>query len=118
MNFFPNYLAGRALFRIKEFFVHWYVNGSRRIGHAAMTTFENLDRSFAFVITLKFLFQPLYGDYSPVGRIVGPIFRLGRLLIGGVIYLIVGTAYAAFYAAWVLFPVALAVYIVKGALGL
>ena len=32
------------------------------------------------LINLKLVFQPIFGDYSYMGRVIGPIFRLGRVL--------------------------------------
>lgn len=58
-------------------------------------------------MTLKHLFEPLYKDYTIMGRILGPIFRLGRVLVGLVIYIVAGAIFLIFYLFWLLLPLAL-----------
>ena len=110
MDFSVVYIANRALYRIGDFFHHWYVDGSRRFIHAFISRLENLDKGFAFKVTIKHFFEPLYKDYSVVGRILGIIFRTGRIIIGGVTYLFFSIIFALLYLVWLLFPAAIIVY--------
>jgi hypothetical protein len=114
MDFAPAYLAQRFFYRIVDFFHHWYVDGSRVIGHRFISTLEAADRSLAFKITVRYFFQPLYRDYSVVGRVLGFIFRTGRILIGGVVYLIVAVLFLAFYLAWLAVPATIIFYAARG----
>lgn len=107
MDFAPAYLLQRFWYRIEIFFRHWYVGGSRAIGNKFMLALEAADRSFAVKITLLHFFEPLYKDYSAVGIVLGVIFRAGRILIGGAAYLLIAAAFAAFYLAWLLVPIAI-----------
>ena len=52
-----------------------------------MVTLTAADQSFAVAITLRHFFEPLYKDYSIVGRVLGIVFRSARVVIGGVCYL-------------------------------
>jgi len=113
MSFAPLYLLNRLLFRISDFFHHWYVDGSRALLHRFVSFFENLDQTFALYITLRYFWKPLYGDYTIVGRILGFIFRSLRLLLGGAIYLCLAFLMLAIYLAWLALPFAILVLIYR-----
>ncbi len=104
MNFALVYLINRAIYRILDFFHHWYVDGSRLLAHKFVSILEEVDKSLAIRLTIKYFFQPLYKDYTIVGRVLGVIFRLGRILIGGVLYLFLGLVFLVIYLVWVLIP--------------
>ena len=110
MDFSFVYIAQRAVYRIGDFFHHWYVDGSRRFIHAYISKLEDLDKGFAFRVTIKHFFEPLYKDYSLVGRILGVVFRTGRVAIGGCVYLVFSIIFGVVYLAWLLIPATLVVY--------
>lgn len=110
MDFAPAYLVGRLIYRFIDFFHHWYVDGSREIAHRFITSLAETDRSLALKVTLRHLTEPLYGDYSAVGRVLGVIFRLGRILVGVVAYLFIAIVFILFYLAWMLLPLVLLFY--------
>ena len=104
MDFAPAYLVQRFFYRILDFFHHWYVDGSRAIGNKFMLTLEAADQSFAAKITLRHFFEPLYKDYSVIGRILGIVFRTGRIVIGGIVYLLIALCFALVYLVWLAIP--------------
>lgn len=106
MSFAPVYLIQQGFFRIYEFFRHWYADGSRFLGHAFISSLERLDRFFAVRITLRYFFEPLYKDYTFVGRILGVIFRSIRVLLGALVYLAVTAFFITIYAFWLALPLA------------
>ena len=114
MDFAPVYLIQRLFYRVGDFFHHWYVDGSRTIGNKFIVTLEAADQSFAVKITLRHFFEPLYKDYSVIGRILGVVFRTGRVLVGGVFYLLIALVFAVVYLAWLLVPVVLLWYVATG----
>ena len=114
MDFSIVYLTWRLLYCFLDFFHHWYVDGSRTFGRHFMTTLTAADRSLAVAITLRHFFEPLYKDYSVVGRIIGIVFRAGRIFIGGVIYLVIAIAFVVVYLFWLAIPAALLWYIATG----
>jgi len=61
-----------------------------------------LDRTFAVRITFRYLFQPLYKDYTVIGRFLGFIFRTSRILVGIVVYVFFIILFLVFYLAWLL----------------
>lgn len=107
MNFFATYLLGRLLFRIKEFAMHWYYGAFLNVTNHTLNFLGSLDETIALRITLRNFFRPLYGDWSPVGRILGIVFRSGRVVIGIAIYPVIIAVAMLIYAAWAAIPVAL-----------
>ena len=101
------YVIHRAVYRILDFFHHWYVDGSRVLAHKFMSVLEEMDKSFAIKLTIKYFFQPLYKDYTVVGRILGVIFRSGRILIGGIFYLVMVLIFLVVYLVWIFIPPAI-----------
>jgi hypothetical protein len=113
MDFSVVYLARRFIYRFLDFFHHWYVDGSRVIGRRFMATLTAADQSFAVAITLRHFFEPLYKDYSIIGRIMGIVFRSVRVVIGGIFYLILAAVFALVYIIWVAIPAIIIFYVAK-----
>ena len=113
MNFSLVYILSRFFFRIKDFFHHWYVDGSKYFFHGFISFLENLDRTLAFRMTLRHFFEPLNKDYTIMGRILGPIFRFGRAAVGLVVYACAGAVFLCVYLLWLIVPVALLALAIK-----
>lgn len=113
MSFSLVYLAQRAIYRIKDFFYHWYVSGSLYIFRYFIDVLESFDRTLALKVTLMHFFEPLYGDYSLVGRVLGVIFRTFRTIIGSVFYFILAIIAACIYIIWLFIPVFIFYEIIK-----
>lgn len=105
MSFSFIYLTHRFFYRLFDFFHHWYADASRFFLHRFISRLERLDQKFAVKITLRYFFQPLYGDYTIMGRILGVIFRSGRILIGIAVFGFVALVFLMLYALWLLIPV-------------
>jgi hypothetical protein len=101
------YLAQRFIYRIFEFLRHWYVKSVRIYLNYVINLLEKIDYYFAWEITLKNLFRPLYKDYSVIGYALGFFFRIFRLLVSSLIYLLIFGVIIAIYLAWVVFPILL-----------
>jgi len=104
MNFSLVYLAERFVYRISNFFHHWYVDGSKIFFHKLVSLLEFLDQTIALRVTLRYFFQPLFKDYTGMGRILGFVFRTGRALIGVVVYVFVLIVFMTVYALWLVVP--------------
>jgi hypothetical protein len=113
MDFSIVYLGWRVIYCFLDFFHHWYVDGSRVFGRRFMTTLTAADRSFAVAITLRHFFEPLYKDYSIIGRILGIVFRSARVVIGGVCYFFLALAFAIAYVIWLAIPAVIIFYAAK-----
>ncbi len=113
MSFSVAYLVQRFFLRIFYFFHHWYFDGSRAIGRRFMATLAAADRSFAIRVTVSHFFEPLYKDYSFIGRILGVVFRTFRIAIGLVVYLFLVACFAAAYVVWLAIPLLILYYAAK-----
>ena len=113
MDFSVVYLARRLLYRFLDFFHHWYVDGSRVIGRHFMATLTAADQSLAVAITLRHFFEPLYKDYSIIGRILGIVFRSVRVAIGSVCYFFLALVFVVIYLIWLAIPAVIIFYAVK-----
>jgi len=111
MNFSLTYLAGRFIYRILDFFNHWYIGASRVFFHKLVSFLEELDQTIALRVTLKYFFQPLFKDYTVIGRILGVVFRTGRALIGAIIYFLVIAIFMTGYILWLAAPIILILYV-------
>ncbi|KKT86168.1 MAG: hypothetical protein UX26_C0023G0007 [Parcubacteria group bacterium GW2011_GWC1_45_9] len=61
-----------------------------------------LDKNFAVLINARLWLQPLYGDYSPVGRILGPILRSLRIFSGVAVYSLILLLAFFLWLGWIL----------------
>ncbi len=113
MSFSLVYLIERFFSRIKDFFYHWYFSGSLFASKYFIDVLASFDRTLALKVTLLHFFEPLYGDYSIVGRVLGIIFRTFRVLIGSVIYLFLAAIAVIIYLIWLAIPVFIIYEIIK-----
>ena len=113
MDFAGIYLIQRFFYRIFDFFHHWYIDGSRAIGRRFMATIAAMDRSIALKVTVRHFFEPLYKDYTIIGRILGVVFRTCRVAIGLVAYLFLALFFTAAYIAWLAVPLLIIYYAAK-----
>ena len=104
MNYALVYMVHRGMFRVVDFFHHWYVDASKALIHRFVSALENLDQTFAVRLTLAHFFEPLYKDYSIPGRAFGIVFRTGRVIIGAALYAVIGACFLALYIAWLVLP--------------
>mgnify|MGYP001598281159 CR=1 FL=1 len=114
MNFALTHLIQRFFYRILDFFHHWYHDAVRVFNHFVLSCYERLDQTFALRITLKYFFKPLYKDYTIVGRILGVIFRSGRIFLGLIVYGFFGLVFLGFYLLWLALPPAILIYALRG----
>ncbi len=98
------YVIVRGVHQVIAFFRHWYIGGFRLFTQCLIGTITSLDQTFAFKITLRNLFKPLYQDYTTLGMILGIIFRPLRLFVGGVLYCIIIIFFIVAYIAWAAVP--------------
>lgn len=109
-TFALSYLVQLALSRFIGFFAHWYGDGSRAFLGAYRSASRSVEDVVASRAMLHLLFRPLYGDYSFVGRLIGPVFRLGRLAIGALAHAGLVFAFGFAWLAWVAVPPLLIAY--------
>jgi len=89
---------------INQFFWFWYVQSSRDFWHREIAFLKQIERDIGVIINLKLITQPIFGDYSYMGRVIGPIFRLGRVLIGTMIMIASIFVVILIYLIWIILP--------------
>jgi len=99
------YIIELFFYRIKEFLRHWYVKSFRIYFHNVVNFLERLDRFFAFKITLRYIFHPLYQDYSLIGYVLGFIFRSIRVIAAILFYSLIVVVAVFIYLFWLAIPI-------------
>lgn len=89
---------------IINFFRFWYVQGSKDFWHREIGFIKGIERDIGVVINLKLITQPIFGDYTYAGRVIGPIFRLGRVLVGTIIMAVSIFVVILIYLIWIILP--------------
>ncbi len=97
-------IVSAILQSVLNFFVRWYGTGSQFFWSRVFEWFASLDRTFGVAINARLIMHPLYGDYSPVGRVIGPVFRLGRIALGAATYALLFVFAGAAWLAWLAIP--------------
>ena len=101
------YLIQRFFYRIVEFLRHWYVKSFKIYSNFILDELQKMDRTLAWRVNVRYLFQPLYKDYSIGGYVLGFILRVSRLLGISIIYLAVFLIAIAVYVVWLMIPIAI-----------
>ncbi|MGC9046659.1 MAG: hypothetical protein ACP5IC_00880 [Minisyncoccia bacterium] len=91
--------------RFQEFLRNWYIKSFYLFFGKIINLLQTLDKTFAVKINFKFLLYPLYGDYSIVGRILGFLFRVFKIVSGIIIYGLIILLAAFVYILWLMTPI-------------
>ena len=89
---------------IKNFFKFWYIEVSNSFWEKSFFILKDFESEIAVMATLYNLFSPLYQDYSIMGRIIGPIFRIFRIIFGLALYVILIVLISICYLIWMVLP--------------
>ncbi|MCK5123050.1 MAG: hypothetical protein KAQ87_02790 [Candidatus Pacebacteria bacterium] len=89
---------------INQFFWFWYVQSSKDFWHREIGFLKQIERDIGVMINLKLITQPIFGDYTYAGRVIGPIFRLGRVLVGTIIMIASIFVVILIYMIWIVLP--------------
>jgi hypothetical protein len=99
-----SYILVQVLNWIADFFRHWYVDGFGAFVKAFLRLLSTFDRALAFRVSVKNLFNPMYQDRSVLGYVFGFFFRLVRISVALVMYVVLGAVFIILYTAWALIP--------------
>jgi len=104
MHFALGFLLYRLLDTVRAFVAHWYFDGFLFTLHHIIEMITRLDRVFAVHITIRHLFEPLYQDYSFIGRVLGFVFRSMRSVLGIMLYSVLIIVALALFMVWASIP--------------
>ncbi|OGM92369.1 hypothetical protein A2755_01215 [Candidatus Wolfebacteria bacterium RIFCSPHIGHO2_01_FULL_48_22] len=108
------YLLKLLIFRIWAFFVHWYRDGALFAYGKLLGVWRRIDRAFGMRVNLRFLFKPLYQERNITGYVLGFLFRLLRLGVGGVFIIILSSVICLVFLIWLAIPAYLIIQAVRG----
>lgn len=63
-----------------------------------------MDRDLGVMANIYNWTSPLYGDYSYIGRAIGPVLRTFRIFVGLLAYLGITIIAFGFYIIWIVLP--------------
>lgn len=89
---------------IINFFSFWYLTSSKNFWQKEVSFIKGIENDIGLLINLRLMFQPIFGDYSYMGRVIGPIFRTGRILFGFIFILLSLVFMVIMYLIWIILP--------------
>lgn len=104
MNIAAVYIVERFFYRIVDFLRHWYVKSAYWYYDFVINALRSMDRTLAWKITALNITEPLFGDYSAIGRVMGFLFRSARLVFASLVYAAVFVIALGVYLVWLLLP--------------
>lgn len=93
---------------LAKFAIKWYITDSKFYWGEVIKFIKVMDRDFGLIANVYNWLSPLYGDYSYIGRVAGPIFRTFRIFMAAIFYLVVIFAAFFVYIFWLALPVIIA----------
>lgn len=88
-----------------NFLYSWYIDDTKNFWNWFINYLKFLDRDIAVAGSLQNWTSPLFGDYSLVGVVVGPVLRTIRILFGLALYAIISFFSLIIYLFWVILPI-------------
>jgi len=88
-----------------NFFYGWYIDDTRNYWNWFSGFLKMLDRNIGLVGNLQNWTSPLFGDYSYIGRVIGPVMRTLRIFFGMGFYMVIAFFSLAAYLFWITLPI-------------
>lgn len=95
------------ILEIIYFPVWWYSAGLFRLLKNVWRFFKNRESSLGFLIWLKHIFVPMYGQYDFMGRLISFFIRLVQIIVRGIVLLFWGILCLFVIILWALIPILL-----------
>lgn len=99
-----------------NFFYNWYVDDTRNFWNWFINYLKMFDRSIGLVGNIQNWASPLFGDYSYIGVVVGPVMRTFRIIMGVGIFAIITFFSLAIYLFWIILPIAVIIMVASNLL--
>ncbi len=103
----------RALDQVRHFALFLFVTIPLGIIAGWRTAAASFEAEVAVISTLKNITKPLFQDYTREGRIIGIFLRLGRIVIGSVVQVLLFGFYCAVLVLWYIVPFYLTYQIIR-----
>jgi len=102
--YLPVFIIQSFFLRLFLFFKHWYSDGFFFFIRKTIFILAFFDSFFAVKITTLNLFQPLFQDYTLLGRLIGFPFRIILLFFGLLLYIIIISLAVILFLLWSILP--------------
>ncbi len=89
---------------IAQFALWWLVGAPKRIATICKRILILVNNEVSFFLNLKMLFVPLFGDYTIIGRLMGFIYRIVKIVLGMVLLVFLFILSLLLFFAWYLIP--------------
>ena len=89
---------------IGHFPIWWYTRGLKMAVLFIMRKISETEKALAIIIQLRYLFTPMYGDYTKSGRAISVVMRIIVLAFKSVIMLVSLAFWIVILAAWIGLP--------------
>lgn len=89
---------------ILSFFYVWYVTGTFDFWNKEVAFLRAVERDVGFIVHIKHIADPLFGDYDIMGRIIGFFFRICFIIFGFLITSASVIFIACLYLVWIIVP--------------
>jgi len=99
-----------------DFLYFWYIKNAKDSLKKKMNFVKGVERDLGIIINLKMITQPIYGDYTLAGKLIGPILRLGRVLFGCLLVFVAFVFTMIIYTVYLLLPIVVSFMILKNVL--
>lgn len=99
------YLFNRFFYRILDFLRHWYVKSAKIYSNFVLDKLSDIDRVLAWRVNLRYIFHPLYQDYSIISYSLGFIARTLRFIGTVLIYAALFVLALFVYLVWLSIPI-------------
>lgn len=91
---------------VVNFFYGWYIDDTRNFWNWFVNYLKMLDRTIGLIGNIQNWTSPLFGDYSLIGVVMGPILRTLRIFFGMAFYTAIAVFSLAVYLFWIILPMA------------
>lgn len=92
--------------------IWWYTKGTKQTAAFVMRKISDIERALGLSIILKYLFQPMYADFTKSGRIISFVFRILQLSVVMVIVSVAVLFYFGIFIVWLVWLPASAYFII------
>jgi len=89
---------------IFNFFYVWYVQGTIDFWNKEMAFLRGVEHDVGFIVHIKHIADPLFGDYDFTGRAIGVFFRIIFIFVGFVITSASIIFVVGLYIVWIILP--------------
>lgn len=89
---------------IFNFFYVWYVQGSKDFWNKEAAFLKEVEHDVGFIVHIKNIAVPLFGDYDFMGRIIGFVFRIGFIIFGFLVTAASIVFLMCLYLVWIIVP--------------